>query len=197
MPVTEHDNDLKEFLEKHHFKRSQVRTKFNQLVKLTDATSSTTNRVDIEECPVYISLLQRVPRTIDMIAVLKKAPVYRALTTHHNFDETLLQKLEGEAMWEGFTEKSLKALANILNLMGGKGMNYNKLLSRKHSEKEDGLKNDFVILHSGDDFHFITFLSLLATVFTREFYVQLNKWTNSSSRFLKLLLLPQGFQSMK
>ena len=84
------------------------------LVKLADATSS---RVDIEECPVYISLLQRAPRTMDMIAVLKEVPVYRVLTTHHDFDETLLQKLEDEAMWEGFAEKLLKALAIILNIL--------------------------------------------------------------------------------
>ena len=55
-------------------------------------------------------------------------------------------------------------------------MKYNKLLSRKYSEKEDDLKNVFVILYGGDNFHFITFLSLLATVFTREFYIWLNKW---------------------
>ena len=55
-------------------------------------------------------------------------------------------------------------------------MKYKKLLSRKYYEKEDGLKNAFVILQGGDDFHFITFLFLLATVFTREFYIWLNKW---------------------
>ena len=48
-----------------------------------------------------------------MIAMLKP-PVYRALTTHHDFDETLLQKLEDAEMWEGFAAKLLKTLANKL-----------------------------------------------------------------------------------
>ena len=37
--ATDHDEDLKEFLEKYGVKRSQVRTKFNELMKLTDVTS--------------------------------------------------------------------------------------------------------------------------------------------------------------
>ena len=57
-----------------------------------------------------------------------------------------------------------------------KSTKYRKLPSRKYSEKEDTLKNAFVILHGGDDFHFIMFLSLLATVLTRKLYIWLNKW---------------------
>ena len=107
MPTTKDDKNLKEFLEKYKSKRTQIRGNINELVKLTTtATSSTTSsRIDyVEEFPIYISLLQRAPKTADMIAVLKEAPVYRALRTHHDFDETLLQKLEDAAMWEGVAE---------------------------------------------------------------------------------------------
>ena len=55
-------------------------------------------------------------------------------------------------------------------------MKYKKHLSCKHSEKEEDLKNAVVILHGRDDVHFISILSLLATMFTREFYIRLNKW---------------------
>ena len=58
--------------------------------------------------------MQSAPKTADMIAVLKEAPVYRALNTYHDFDETLLQNLDDEEIWGGFAEKLLEALANIL-----------------------------------------------------------------------------------
>ena len=64
-----------------------------------------------------------------------------------------------------------------------KSTKYKKLLPRKYSKKEDDLKYAFVILHGGENFHFITILSLLDTVFTREFYIWLNKWDKEQQSF--------------
>ena len=62
LPAREDDEELKGFLEKYHFKRSQIRTKFNEVVQLTATTNITPSRVDdVEESPVYISLIQRAP----------------------------------------------------------------------------------------------------------------------------------------
>ena len=45
-----------------------------------------------------------------------------------------------------------------------------------YSVKENELKRAFAVLHGVDDFHLFGFLYLLTTVFTREFYIRLNKW---------------------
>lgn len=172
LPKTEDDGELLQFLIEYKFNRNQVRTKFNELVKL----NSNKPVEELNDTKTYLSLLKRAPKTMDMIKVLKESTQYRCQTLHHKYENVLLRKLEDPEIWGTFRTKLLEALTQTLTSTGKRSMRYKKLLSKKYGDKENELKKSFAILHGEDDFHFMGLLSLLTTVYTREFYIRLNKW---------------------